>query len=81
MRRFAWIILAGGTIMVGAPADAQTYNPNYPICMQVVTFGGGPYFECSYTTMAQCSASASGRAAQCIINPYFAGFRGREPRY
>jgi hypothetical protein len=83
VHKFAWIVLACGTIMVGAPAHAQTYDPNYPICMQVVTWGGGEYNECSYTSIAQCAASASGRAAHCIVNPYFAGtqFRGRERRY
>jgi Protein of unknown function (DUF3551) len=25
------------------------------------------YFECTYTSLAQCNASASGRAAQCIL--------------
>jgi Protein of unknown function (DUF3551) len=32
----------------------------------------GDYIDCSYQTLPQCNASASGRAAQCIINPYFA---------
>ena len=30
------------------------------------------YIECGYTSLAQCALSASGRAAQCIVNPYFA---------
>jgi hypothetical protein len=29
------------------------------------------YFECAYTSIPQCQASASGRAAQCIVNPYY----------
>jgi hypothetical protein len=31
------------------------------------------YFECAYTSLAQCNMSASGRAAQCVVNPYYAG--------
>jgi Protein of unknown function (DUF3551) len=28
-------------------------------------------FECAYTSMPQCQASASGRNAQCVVNPYY----------
>jgi hypothetical protein len=70
MRILAWTILAIGTMLAAAPARAQTYDPNYPICLQVYSIGGS-YIACGYTSMAQCSATASGRAAQCLINPYF----------
>ena len=36
---------------------------------------GANYYECRYTSLPQCDASASGRAAGCVINPYFAGSR------
>jgi hypothetical protein len=36
---------------------------------------GANYYECRYTSLPQCNASASGRAAQCVINPYFASAR------
>ena len=48
-----------------SPAAAQTYSPGYPLCLRAQ----GNY-ECNYTTLAQCNASASGRAAQCFINPF-----------
>jgi hypothetical protein len=35
-------------------------------------YGDPTYDECRYTTMAQCAATASGRAAQCLVNPFFA---------
>jgi hypothetical protein len=63
-------LLAIGTIAITAPARAQTYNPNYPVCMQV--FGPISYFDCRFTSIPQCKASASGRAAECGINPFFA---------
>ena len=55
-----------------SPARSQTYDPAYPICLQ--TFGiFGTAISCGYTSMNQCQFSARGRAAQCIVNPYFAG--------
>jgi hypothetical protein len=65
-------VLAVGTILFAAPAQAQTYDPNYPICLQVYDDMVHFYFECRYTSMTQCAASASGRAAQCVVNPYYA---------
>jgi hypothetical protein len=52
------------------PARAQTYDPRYPVCLHV--YGRLTYYECGYTSLAQCGLSASGRAAQCVVNPYFA---------
>jgi len=72
MRVLALAILAIGTVSMG-PAAAQTYDPAYPVCLQV--WGPLNYYECSYTSLPQCNASASGRAAQCMINPNFAGAR------
>jgi hypothetical protein len=67
-------ILTMATVLTAAPARAQTYNPAYPVCLQ--TYGrDGNYIECGYTSLAQCAQSASGRAAQCITNPYFASAR------
>jgi hypothetical protein len=72
MRAQRWTILLGvGTISASVPAEAQMYDPHYPVCMQVYTIDGSS-IGCGYSTMAQCAASASGRAAQCFANPYFA---------
>jgi hypothetical protein len=72
MRFLVLLIVAVGVVDVAAPSQAQTYDPNYPICLQIYDDMVHYYFECSYTSMAQCQASASGRAAQCVVNPYFA---------
>jgi hypothetical protein len=77
MRVLACTILTIGTMLVAAPARAQTYDPNYPVCLQTYGIGGG-YIDCSFTSLAQCAASASGRSAQCLSNPYFAQ-GGRKP--
>ena len=60
MRALACAMLAIAVMVV--PARAQTYDPSYPVCMQVFTIDGD-HFECRYSTLAQCQASASGRGA------------------
>ena len=67
----AAILMAGGAVLAVTPASAQTYDPRYPVCM-TVTEWGGPRIECSFTSIPQCDASASGRAAQCYPNPFYA---------
>jgi Protein of unknown function (DUF3551) len=71
MRVLACAILTIGAMLVASPPRAQTYDPNYPVCLQTYAIGGGS-IDCSFTSLAQCAASASGRAAQCLNNPYFA---------
>ena len=80
MRIPALVILAVVAVLKSAPALAQTYDPNYPVCLQVYDDMVHYYFDCSYTTMAQCAASASGRSAQCVVNPYFANPAKPGPR-
>jgi hypothetical protein len=73
MRIPALAILAMVTVSAAPPARAQTYDPGYPVCLQVYQGYVDYYFECAYSSLAQCNASASGRAAQCVVNPYYAG--------
>jgi len=70
MRLLAWTILSI-TALCGASAQAQTYGTMFPICIQTYEHEGGMYISCEYTSMAACRATASGRAAQCISNPYY----------
>jgi Protein of unknown function (DUF3551) len=80
MRVPALAILMIATVLTAVPGRAQTY-PTYPVCLHV--YGPATYYECRYTSLAQCNASASGRAAQCVINPNFATAQlpaGRHPR-
>jgi hypothetical protein len=72
MRIAALAILTTAAVLTAAPVRAQTYDPNYPVCLQTYGIDGG-YIDCSYHSLPQCAQSASGRAAQCITNPYFAG--------
>ena len=70
MRILALAVLAIAAASAAAPAQAQTYDPNYPVCLHVM--GRISYYECTYTSLPQCNMSASGRSAQCVINPYYA---------
>jgi hypothetical protein len=69
MRIPASMILAIGMICASAPARAQTYDPDFPVCMHVNSWGND-YEDCRYYTMEQCQASASGRSATCNYNPF-----------
>lgn len=81
-------LVAIAALQTVSPASAQTYDPRYPVCMHIYTGGGlgggGDYYDCSFASLPQCHASASGRAATCDLNPYYA-FNGppasrRRPR-
>ena len=65
------MILVSAAVLATAPSHAQTYDPNFPVCLQVYVPRGG-YIDCSFTSLPQCQATASGRAAQCYVNPYYA---------
>jgi hypothetical protein len=84
MRIPLYIVMATGALLATTGAEAQTYDPRYPVCMHVYTGGvrggGGDYFDCSFTSLPQCRATASGRAASCDLNPYYAFNEPPPPR-
>ena len=87
MRIPALAILTIFTALGSAPADAQTYGGKYPICLQLYLRDGARNIECSYDTMEQCQATASGLSAMCRTNPYYSsaqaprrGSTSRQPR-
>jgi hypothetical protein len=51
---------------VAMPAAAG----GFPYCIKGCDFGGGAG-DCSFSSLAQCQATASGRDAYCAANPYF----------
>ena len=71
MRTLALMILTMGMALAAGHARAQRYDPAFPVCLYVVPWGGGAYYNCSYYTMDQCRASANGQ--MCSLNPYYAG--------
>jgi Protein of unknown function (DUF3551) len=80
MRTMAGLILTVAALLAAMPARAQTYDPAYPVCLQVYGLDGD-YVACSYTSMDQCRLTAAGRAAQCIANPFFAGAQKKGGSY
>jgi hypothetical protein len=54
MRILVLVILAVGVVYRAAPAQAQTYDPNYPVCLQIYDDMVHYYFECRYTSIPQC---------------------------
>lgn len=69
MRRAGLMIVATGMLLASTPAHAQTYDPRYPVCMQI--YGPVGYFDCRYSSLEQCRYLAVGRSASCVVNPYF----------
>jgi hypothetical protein len=67
------IWLVAGLLVAGlpgmAPTAAQTYDPRYPVCIEIYTIDGRS-IDCSFASIAQCAATASGQSAQCYANPY-----------
>ncbi|WP_076866970.1 DUF3551 domain-containing protein [Bradyrhizobium mercantei] len=88
--RLKLFAVAAFAVTLTGPAAGQAYDPNYPVCMHVYggRAAGGNYIDCSFTSIPQCQASASGRGAMCSVNPFFAPppppsrrtYRGRHHR-
>ena len=76
-------LLAVPAVLALAPIPAQAQT-GYAVCLRV--YGPATYNECNYTSMAQCKATASGRAAECYPNafaaaPVYAPRRGYRRHY
>jgi Protein of unknown function (DUF3551) len=76
MYKLALTVLTASIVLTAGHARAQRYDPAFPVCLYVVSFGISPYYRCSYTTMDQCRASANGQ--MCVLNPYYKGATARE---
>lgn len=68
------LIAIVGALLASTSSRAQTFDPRYPVCMHVYSGangGGGEWYDCSFTSLPQCRATASGRSATCDLNPYY----------
>jgi hypothetical protein len=73
----AILALSAATVAtVAGSSPAAAYD--YPYCLQ--GRGIGTPGECSYSSYAQCMASASGRALYCNVNPRVAFGQQRRMR-
>ena len=70
MRGLVWSVIGIGMMFAASPASAQTYDPNYPVCMEA--YGSdGSHIECYFTSMAQCKEGTVGFPGVCFNNPYY----------
>ena len=69
-------LLVAGTATIAGASPAAAFD--YPYCVQ--GRGVGIPGDCSYTSYAQCMASASGRGLYCKINPRVAFGQQRRAR-
>ncbi|WP_315712686.1 MULTISPECIES: DUF3551 domain-containing protein [unclassified Bradyrhizobium] len=72
MLMLRWIIAGSAAISMIPIAAAQTYDSNYPVCLQRWEWGGSTYVECTYTSWDQCRRAGRGLAAMCVNNLYWA---------
>ena len=70
MRSTIFIALViGGLVVVCTPAEAV--GTRYPYCLQG---GFSPGLSnCTFRSLAQCQATASGRLLTCVANPFYRG--------
>jgi len=60
---FGLAVVAAASIVTAGPASARDYR----YCLQSLHIGIPG--DCSYSTYRQCRAAASGRNADCFLNP------------
>jgi Protein of unknown function (DUF3551) len=73
MRSIVLISLVIGGLMVIDAAPAAAVGTRHPYCMQGSSSPG--LSNCTFNSLAQCRATASGRFLQCVANPFYKGRR------
>ena len=67
-KMFLALLVATAVLAQASKASAQ----DYPFCIRGGDYDSG-IGDCSFTTLEQCQASASGRDSYCAANPFFHG--------
>lgn len=70
MRALPFLLIAWITMLAPAPAAAQRFNGNYPVCIQRWEWGGGSWISCQFSSWDECRAMTVGLSAMCLQNPY-----------
>lgn len=82
MKFVAPAIIGIAALLNAGATFAQMYDPHYPVCMHVYGEQLGDRMDCTFNSLRQCGATASGLPASCLINPYYADVRtGPLPRH
>jgi hypothetical protein len=72
----AAVLLAAGMLVSfdASPAAAQNPAGDGAFCIRGFVYGGGGGLgDCSFSSYAQCKATATGQEAWCLANPYHSG--------
>jgi hypothetical protein len=69
MRIILTALLAVGGFGMAVPGSAQTALSQYPFCMQGDDNPG--WSGCSFNSLQECQAAASGTLAECLSNPWY----------
>jgi hypothetical protein len=67
--RFLIVALLVGIGAVDSLSSATAQVSQYPFCIQGVDNPG--WSGCSFNTLQECQASASGTEAECLSNPWY----------
>ena len=78
MKRAILILLAASGLAVLGSAPAAAVGTRYPFCIQGEQEPA--LSNCTFTSYAQCQATASGRYLTCIANPFYVGGGDGAPR-
>ena len=71
MRKALMALAAASAVSMAVPAMAGGLPSGaQPYCIRGCDYGGG-IGDCSFASLAQCQATASGRVATCATNPFF----------
>ena len=68
MRRAFWVLMAACAVAVSGALPAVARE--YPFCIKGCDYNNA-LGDCSFASLAQCQATASGRPAFCEANPYY----------
>jgi Protein of unknown function (DUF3551) len=70
MRKTVLTLIAALMTSLAASATLPALADGMAYCIKGCDFAGGAG-DCSFSSLAQCQATASGRDATCAANPYF----------
>jgi len=71
----AAVLLAAGPLVGFDASQAAAQNPagDGAFCIRGFVYGGGGLGDCSFSSYAQCKATATGEEAWCLASPNYSG--------
>lgn len=78
MRVIIATVATAAAILSADTGPAAAQNTTRPYCLRDGVNGQGTW-DCTYYSMDQCRATASGAGGSCQPNPWYQGRRPQEP--